>query len=264
MHRLRVLSALLLLLPFLLFVQFGSPFPFHVLLSFAILLCAWEFAWLCPVGTDVGMAILAVAGSLAWQWTMIYGAAPTIIALGVAAGMLVRALAGFESCHVGVLRAAWTLLAVVYAGGLLGSGSLLREHVDGRELIFLVTLTTWAGDIGAYYVGSRLGRRPLAPSLSPKKTVEGALGGLAATVLVAALGTAGIWPRLSVLTAVWVGGVLAGVGMLGDLAESAVKRAANVKDSGTIIPGHGGVLDRLDSVIFACPVLYGLVWMGWV
>jgi phosphatidate cytidylyltransferase len=264
MHRLRVLSALLLLLPFLLFVQFGSPFAFHLLLSLAIVLCAWEFTWLSPVGADFGMATLAVVGSLAWQWSMIYGAAPTVIAFGIATGMLIRALAGGEAYHVGVLRAAWTLLGVVYVGGLLGCGSLLRDASNGRELVFFVTLTTWAGDIGAYYVGSRLGRRPLAPSVSPKKTVEGALGGVAATVLVAALGSGGIWPRLPVMTAVWVGALLAVVGMLGDLAESAVKRAAGVKDSGTIIPGHGGALDRLDSVTFACPVLYGLAWLGWV
>jgi phosphatidate cytidylyltransferase len=104
----------------------------------------------------------------------------------------------------------------------------------------------------------------LAPRISPKKTVEGAVGGIAATVLVAALGSGALWPRLPVVTAVWVGALLAVVGMLGDLAESAIKRAADVKDSGTIIPGHGGVLDRLDSVIFGCPVLYALVWMGLV
>jgi phosphatidate cytidylyltransferase len=264
MHRLRVLSALLLLLPFLLVVRFGSPFQFDLLLSSAILLCAWEFAWLCPVGADRRMATLAAVGSLAWQWSMIHGVEPTVIGPVVAAGMLVRALAGGEELRAGVLRAAWTLLGVVYAGGLLGYGSLLRASSDGRGLIFFVACTTWAGDIGAYYVGSRLGRRPLAPRISPKKTVEGALGGIAATVLVAALGSAGIWPRLPVMTAIWVGAVLALVGMLGDLAESAVKRAAGVKDSGRIIPGHGGVLDRLDSVIFGCPVLYGFVWMGWV
>jgi phosphatidate cytidylyltransferase len=127
-----------------------------------------------------------------------------------------------------------------------------------------VALTTWAGDIGAYYVGSRLGRRPLAPRVSPKKTVEGALGGVAATVLIAALGSGWVWTRLPLATAVWVGGLLAVVGMVGDLAESAVKRAAGVKDSGALIPGHGGILDRLDSVIFCVPVLYGCVWMGLV
>jgi phosphatidate cytidylyltransferase len=100
--------------------------------------------------------------------------------------------------------------------------------------------------------------------VSPKKTLEGALGGIAGTALVAALGSDWIWPHFPIGKAIWVGVVLAVVGMLGDLAESAVKRAAGVKDSGAMIPGHGGVLDRLDSLIFAAPFLYALVRMGWV
>jgi phosphatidate cytidylyltransferase len=178
--------------------------------------------------------------------------------------MLVRALGGGEEFRAAALRAAWAVFGVAYVGGLFGYGSLLRDGPDGRQLVYFVALTTWAGDIGAYYVGSRLGRRPLAPRVSPKKTVEGALGGVAATVLIAILGSAWVWPRLPVATAIWVGGLLAVVGMVGDLAESVVKRAAGVKDSGTIIPGHGGILDRLDSVIFCVPALYGCVWMGLV
>ncbi len=264
MHRLRVLSALLLLLPFFLIVRFGSPFQFHLLLSAAILLCAWEFAWLCPVGGDRRMAVATTVGALALQWSMISGTGTAAIPPAVAVAMLVWATAGREEFRTSVLQAAWTLLGAVYAGGLLGHGSILRGSPAGRDLVFFVAFTTWAGDIGAYYVGSRLGRRALAPRISPRKTVEGAIGGIAATVLVAALGSGAFWPRLSLATAVWVGAVLAAAGILGDLAESAIKRAAGVKDSGTIIPGHGGVLDRLDSVIFACPVLYALAWMGWV
>lgn len=262
MHRRRIASALLLLLPFLLLVQFGSPFQFHLLVSLAILLCAWEFAWLCPEGADPGMAALTAVGSVGWQWITIWGAPPTAIAPILAAGMLVRALSRPDAVRAGALRAAWTLLGVAYVGGLLTCGSLLREAPDGRQFVYFLALTTWAGDIGAYYVGSRLGRRPLAPRISPKKTVEGALGGFAATILVAALGSVWIWPRFPLWTAVGVGGLLAAVGMLGDLAESAVKRAAGVKDSGAIIPGHGGVLDRLDSLIFGGPVLYALAWIG--
>lgn len=264
MHRLRVLSALFLVLPFFLLVQFGSPTLFHLVLSLAILLCAWEFAWLCPVGADWPMAALSALGALAWQWSLIGGLAPTAIGPLVAGLMLSRALAGGTSLRPRVTQAAWTLLGVAYAGGLLGYGSILRAQEDGPALVFFVTFTIWAGDIGAYYVGSRFGRHALAPTVSPRKTVEGALGGVAASMLVAAIGTVGVWPRLPILTATAVASLLAMVGLLGDLAESAVKRAAGVKDSGCVIPGHGGVLDRLDSVIFGCPVLYGLVWMGWV
>lgn len=255
---------MLLLLPFFLIVRFGSPFQFHLMLSAAILLCAWEFAWLCPLGADRRMAMASAGAALALQWGMISGTGSAAIAPAVAATMLVRALAGPDEFRTGTVRAAWTLFGAVYAGGLLGYGSLLRGSPAGREIVFFVALTTWAGDIGAYYVGSRLGRRALAPRVSPKKTVEGAVGGVAATVLAAALGSGAIWPSLSVVTAIWAGALLAVVGILGDLAESAVKRAAGVKDSGTIIPGHGGVLDRLDSVIFGCPVIYALVWLGWM
>lgn len=264
MHRLRVLSALLLLLPFLAIIQFAPPVYFHLVLSVAIFFCAWEFAWLCPTGAGRGMAVLVAVGSVAWQWALIAGLAPAAIAPAVAAVMLVRALGGGEEFRAAALRAAWAVFGVAYVGGLFGYGSLLRDGPDGRQLVYFVALTTWAGDIGAYYVGSRLGRRPLAPRVSPKKTVEGALGGVAATVLIAVLGSAWVWPRLPVATAIWVGGLLAVVGMVGDLAESVVKRAAGVKDSGTIIPGHGGILDRLDSVIFCVPALYGCVWMGLV
>jgi phosphatidate cytidylyltransferase len=264
MHRLRVVSALALVLPFLLVVQFGSPSHLHLLISVAILLCAWEFAWLCPVGGNAGMALLTVAGALTWQWLMVWGLPPTIITPLVAGAMLVRVLVTGEELRTGVIHAAWTVLGVAFVGGLFTYGALLRNQEDGRQLIYFLTCTTWAGDIGAYYVGSRLGRRPLAPKISPKKTVEGALGGIAAPLLVAVVGQHWIWPGVPVGTAIWVGGVLAAVGMLGDLAESAIKRAAGVKDSGRLIPGHGGVLDRLDSLFFAGPTLYALRWLGWM
>lgn len=267
MHRLRFFSALLLIPPFLLLVQFGSPFHFSLLVAAAIAFCAWEFAWLCPVGGSAGVAGLTILGSLAWHGAIAWGANPALlppIAAALVVLTLTRTLTTGADFRIGVTQAAWALLGVLYLGGLLVYGSLLRGGPEGRQFIYFLMFTTWAGDTGAYYLGSRWGRRPLAPRVSPKKTVEGGLGGIAATVLVAALGSGWIWPRLPVGTAIWLGVVLALVGMIGDLAESAVKRAAGVKDSGAIIPGHGGVLDRLDSLIFATPVLYALLRMGWV
>jgi phosphatidate cytidylyltransferase len=267
MHRLRVLSALLLIPPFLLLVHFGSPFHFSLLVAIAILLCGWEFAWLCPVGGSRGLAGLIILGSLAWHGAIVWEAnsalLPPIVATLVVL-VLVRTLVAGVDLRAGVTQAAWTLLGVAYVGGLLSFGSLLRDGWAGRQFIYFLTFTTWVGDASAYYVGSRWGHRPLAPRVSPKKTLEGALGGIAGTALVAALGSDWIWPRLPIGKAIWVGVLLSVVGMLGDLAESAVKRAAGVKDSGAMIPGHGGVLDRLDSLIFAAPFLYALVRMGWV
>jgi phosphatidate cytidylyltransferase len=142
-------------------------------------------------------------------------------------------------------------------------GALAAIHgAAGREGVLALVATVAASDTSQFYSGRAFGRRPLAPTISPKKTIEGAIGGflLAPLALVA---IAQWWlPRVPPLTAwaVGVGVVLAGIA--GDLFESALKRAAGVKDSGTLIPGHGGVLDRIDALLFATPVFYLLVWLA--
>jgi phosphatidate cytidylyltransferase len=264
MHRQRILSALLLIPLFLLLVQFGSLIHFVVLMGLVIGLAAWEFSRLCPLGTDPCLSVLIVLGALLW-----YGAvlrtANLVGLLSLLAGMaMLRAILVRGELRVNVLQAAWMILGVAYVGGLLSFPSLLRGLDDGRQYIYYLAFTTWAGDTGAFYVGSRLGHRLLCPRISPRKTVEGAVGGILATVLLAIAGSGWIWPRLPWGRAAVVGFVLAIVGIAGDLCESAVKRAASAKDSGGIIPGHGGILDRLDSLMFTGPLLYVLIWIGWV
>lgn len=264
MHRQRIFSALLLVPPFLLLVHFGSPFHFALLVSLAIGLAAWEFSRLCPAGTDYGLSLLTVIGALGWHVgvTSTWGVAGVGAAVGGMALLRVALLSA--EFRVTLLQAAWIVLGTVYVGGFLSFASPLRAVPDGRQLIYFLVFTTWAGDIGAFYIGSRFGEQLLARRLSPKKTVEGALAGMAFTVLVAMAGSRWVWPRLTWPMAAVVSLLLAIVGIVGDLCESAVKRGAGVKDSGGLIPGHGGVLDRLDSVMFACPVLYALVRIGWV
>jgi phosphatidate cytidylyltransferase len=121
----------------------------------------------------------------------------------------------------------------------------------GLGLLLTVILVTWLNDTGAYLVGRSFGQHKLAPAVSPKKTVEGAIGGVAAAIVTALSAEAVLGLGLSFLDAALFGLVLALVGQVGDLAESLVKRQAGVKDSGTLIPGHGGVLDRLDAMLFA-------------
>ncbi len=130
-------------------------------------------------------------------------------------------------------------------------------HLDGKPWILLVLGVVWAGDTGAYFAGRFLGKHKLHPKVSPKKTIEGAIGGLLSSIggaflMYEALALHGLqsW-KLALFAA--AGGAL---GQLGDLAESLIKRACNVKDSGTILPGHGGMLDRVDGVIFALPFFY--------
>jgi phosphatidate cytidylyltransferase len=147
-------------------------------------------------------------------------------------------------------RVAAGLGGVVYCSIPLGFLVVLE-----RELILLLLVLIWAGDTAAYYCGKAFGRHALAPRVSPKKTVEGAIAGVIASV---GAGTAGgvwflgeSWPDLMVISA-----VTAVAGQFGDLAESVLKRSAGVKDSSSILPGHGGILDRLDSLFFATPVFY--------
>ena len=148
----------------------------------------------------------------------------------------------------------WNLL---YVGLLLRSlYPSLRNLENGVALVFFVILVTWLSDTGGFFVGKRLGKHPLAPRLSPKKTIEGLLGGVLFSVVGAILSQFTFVPFFSLGQCVMLGVGLALLGAVGDLAESAIKRSVSVKDSGTIIPGHGGVLDRVDSLLFTGPAMY--------
>jgi phosphatidate cytidylyltransferase len=128
--------------------------------------------------------------------------------------------------------------------------------ISGPRGLFLLMLTVMVSDTSQYYTGRAFGRRRLAPIVSPKKTVEGAIGG--AVVGTALFAIAGIWwlPQVPVLFRVVLGITIVALGIAGDLFESMLKRSAGVKDSSSLIPGHGGVLDRIDALLFAAPVYY--------
>jgi phosphatidate cytidylyltransferase len=131
----------------------------------------------------------------------------------------------------------------------------------GRQLVLFTLVLVWAGDMLAYFVGKSLGRVPMAPALSPKKTWEGALGNVLASMIVAVLFAR--WMQTDVITLVVIAGVANIAGQAGDLIESAYKRGAAVKDSGGLLPGHGGVLDRIDSLILATPAVWILYqWLA--
>lgn len=151
-----------------------------------------------------------------------------------------------------------TLFPVLFVGLTLAHLLALRfvDDAIGRELVFLLCLCVMLGDTAAYYVGSALGRRRLAPRLSPKKSLEGALAAVVASVGAACLARAWFWSELPLAHALILGALLGAAGIFGDLAESLFKRAAGVKDTSTLLPGHGGFLDRTDSLLFATPVLY--------
>ena len=142
-------------------------------------------------------------------------------------------------------------------------GALVAVHqLGGRNAVLLLVATVAISDTAQYYAGRTFGRRPLAPQLSPKKTVEGAVGGLVVAPIFLALAGPQLLPaaRPAVIAVLGVAIVIAGIA--GDLFESMLKRAANVKDSAALIPGHGGVLDRIDALLFATPVFY--LYLRWL
>ncbi len=149
-----------------------------------------------------------------------------------------------------------TLFGVCYVALLLGYQVAILAGIPGKRWLLFLYLAIWASDIGAYYVGTAYGRHRLYEKISPKKSIEGLLGGTVASMVVALPCKFWLVPSLGWFEALLVGLGLALVGTVGDLAESLIKRSFGVKDSGTVIPGHGGILDRLDSLMFAAPVLY--------
>ena len=148
------------------------------------------------------------------------------------------------------------IFGMLYIGFLLGHLLLIRSLPDGIFLVFFVILVTWAGDTGAYYAGVSLGRTALAPRISPKKTIEGLVGGCLLAVVIALVARAWFIPSFTILDALVLGVLLTAAGLMGDLSESMFKRGAGVKDSGGVIPGHGGMLDRLDSLLLTAPTYY--------
>ncbi|MCH8077512.1 MAG: phosphatidate cytidylyltransferase [SAR324 cluster bacterium] len=149
------------------------------------------------------------------------------------------------------------------AGGLLSFGLLLRGLEDGSEWSVALVLVIAAADVGGYAVGTTLGRHKLAPAISPAKTWEGAAGGLAAAVGISIAAVAVFDLPVSVGEAAGLGALLWAGGLIGDLVVSAVKRRAGVKDSGHIVPGHGGLFDRLDSIVLNLVLAYYFVlWVA--
>lgn len=149
-----------------------------------------------------------------------------------------------------------TLLGVVYVGGLLAHLVLLRgTHPDGLALSLLAIVGTWVTDSGAFFIGRAVGGRKLVPELSPGKTVAGAIGGWVSGFVALAL-AAVFWAALPLGRALLLAALIPVAAQLGDLFESALKREADVKDTGTLLPGHGGVLDRFDSLLLVVPLVY--------
>jgi phosphatidate cytidylyltransferase len=222
----------------------GLPVPkwLALLLSAAVLAAAAVPA-ASPSGVVVAGGVFFMAGLFA-------------LAELVSAVPMTRALAGTGVALLGVGLVVFPFCGLMWLDRAYMPGA---SEKFGARLVFFLLVTIWACDSFAYYVGKNFGRRKLAPEVSPKKTIEGAVGGFAGSVLVAAAAASIFLKEFRPVEAAIVGGLASSAGQIGDLVESMFKRGAGVKDSGVFLPGHGGFYDRVDSLLFAVPVLCGAV-----
>jgi len=258
----RLLSALIGIPLLLAAVWYGGIFLF-LLTTVLMLLGAWEISrifarielHLPPALLLTGCTVLLLA-AYRWQHGYPGTAVLSVLLLYLLAMLLLYprlkpidvAVAFFSTMYVG-------LIIYLY---------LLSTLADGWVWLLFMLLCTWASDTAAFLVGRKAGRRQIAPALSPAKTLEGAAGGVAGSFLTALL-VALLYPQFPVLP-VLILGILVGFGaQAGDLVESAIKRQVGIKDAGKLIPGHGGILDRFDSMLFTAPLVYyyvGLIITG--
>ena len=180
-------------------------------------------------------------------------------AIGIATGLSLLWLLWHAQRKIAPLSWAVTGSVALYAGGLLLHAPLLRAVDQGREWVLFLLLVTFAADTCAFLAGRTFGKRPLAPSISPSKTWEGSLGGLVGAIGIGIAAISILSLDATLPKALAMGAVMGTAGQLGDLVESRLKRNADVKDSGWLLPGHGGILDRLDSIVFNLVVMYYFV-----
>jgi phosphatidate cytidylyltransferase len=249
-------------LPFLIFLVYKGGVFFVTLVNAAGLVALWEYYRIVAPGK-----VKSPPGIILW-WG--YGICCAIIWAAYAVGtdliltlvtlnlgtIALISLFQFQADRSVLDVIIRQLQGIIYIPVALGFLIFIRESHSGVIWIFLLLAIIFAGDTSAYYVGSYLGRRKLSPAISPGKTIEGAMGGLAANLAIGAIGKTIFLPdlpwSLSILFFLSVGIA----GQVGDLFESEMKRSSNIKDSSNILPGHGGILDRIDALLFASPVAY--------
>jgi phosphatidate cytidylyltransferase len=247
----RILTAAVLIPVVVYVVLWANPWIFLAVLFAAAFLCYREYD---SIAAAYGVGPLGILGAalgyllMAWRgevWLYLVIASMALLAWAMRDDDLSKALP----------RAALSITGIIYIFGAWKCAMPLRE-VNAHWLMFAL-IVNWAGDIGAYYVGRKFGRHRLAPRVSPNKSWEGALASVATSLIVAGAYLMRFVDDISMVHAIGITVAANIAGQFGDLTESAMKRGAGMKDSGSILPGHGGFLDRVDSTLFALPVIYG-------
>jgi len=255
--RTRVLTGLIALAAVLAVVTLAPDWLFTVFIAVVTAWGLYEVALMYAPGRPLVMSLLALAGGFP-AVLILCGAIPNwwvpAVIIAAMVGLAVRV--GLKGAAVGAHTLSTALLGSLYVGVLFPYFALLRNQPQGVQLVIVMLLLIVAGDSGAYLVGSRWGRIKLAPRVSPGKTVEGTIASLAASLITMVL-IRGALPGAETMTqALILALVINLLAQIGDLAESALKRIAGVKDSGWLFPGHGGLLDRTDSLVFAAVFTY--------
>jgi phosphatidate cytidylyltransferase len=261
----RVASAVVAIPLFVWMVSWGPAWLFALFVTVVGAAAAWELSRMLaqagrPTYGRLGVAAtIVLTASFAVPASRVLPALPMLV-LSLALAVLLSAPLWARG-RLATEPMALTLLVVMYVGWLLGHTLLLYRLPDGADLVLLLVGVTWIGESVAYLVGSAVGRHKLAPVISPNKTVEGGVAQLVASVAGSLVLGAWLadWPAGRSAAA---GALLGVVGQVGDLAESAMKRSVGVKDAGNLIPGHGGVLDRVDGLLFNAPALYYCAVLG--
>jgi len=254
----RVATAVVFIPLFYLLVKYLPPVFFFLFVATGIVIGLHEFyrfhygpVFSPSVRLGLILGILISVGF--YRHDLVEG---SLLLIGAVMTILLFHLFSSKDLTSSLIDSSVVLFGLAYVGWFLGHLILIRDFEDGGKAIFFLFLVTWAGDTGAYYVGRSIGVRKLSPVVSPNKTIEGLVGGILTSMMVALLARAWFFPALNRRECLLIGFLFGVLGQLGDLAESMLKRGAGIKDSGTIVPAHGGLLDRVDSLIFTAPVFY--------
>jgi len=270
MLKYRVLSAVVgIPLLALIFVVGGIPF---LLLNLAVIIIGInEYFKLIKAKVNTGDKKIAILAGVILLLTIYFKQDLALVYFILVALMLLMFLKNIFQTNIegAILNSAVSYFAFFYIAGLFSHLMLLENVVlpqlefsstlDYQLVLWLPLLATWATDTGAYFSGLHLGRSPLAPKISPNKTIEGGIGGLFSCIIVTFL--LSIYLGFGYLNGIILGALIGVFAQLGDLTVSLFKRDAEVKDSGDLIPGHGGLLDRIDSLLFTIPIVYYYIYL---